>query len=262
MYPVDENPPRSSWQSPIATNAVSFTRFIKRRLAVTAQVLVALSFLSAGSADAAITVITKSNTTTGFADNITLSRSISFSETDFGPNTTISDVNISVSFAKSNNNSFVGENSAINFGRPYYNEINFVLTSPDNTSVTLISNAGANSFNSGSLNGFQGTLTFDQSATTAVNADRNNITSGTYLPADVPNDSLDAFNGGDAVGNWTLQISDDARFDGLSFYGYSVTITSVPEPQNLALWGALGIAAVTIVFHRPQRSNDCGVMVC
>jgi hypothetical protein len=64
----------------------------------------------------------------------------------------------------------------------------------------------------------------------------------------VPGDSLDAFDGLSAIGNWSLAISDDVGLDGLSFYRFSVTVetadVATPEPTSLALlgMGAVGMA--------------------
>ena len=206
--------------------------------------------LSAAGADAAM--VTRTNTLDGFADNSSFNRAITFTAADFaGGSSILTDLDVSVFFAKSNNNSFVPEGSAINSGTPFLNEIHLMLTAPDGTtSVTLISNdtTGTDqSFNTGDA-GFKGTITFDQSAATVVNADPDLLTPGTFRPASPPGQSLNMFTGLNAIGTWNLFIGDDVGADGLSFYEYSLTARTesvvdggaVPEPASMTLAGLLG----------------------
>lgn len=208
-------------------------------------ILLGCSELSAG-------FVTKSNTTTGFADASVLTRNITFSAADFADNYfTIGDLDVTISFAKSNNDSFAPQASPINPGFPYFSEIDFLLTSPSGTSVKLISNVGGSrSFRRGN-DGFQGTLVFDQSAALPVNFDVDNITAGTYRPAA---ESLDAFNGENVTGTWTLTIGDSVARDGLSFYSYSLSVYTLPEPDSIGLWGAFLMVSLLVLVHRQRRS--------
>jgi hypothetical protein len=198
-------------------------------------------------------VVTKTNSTDGFFDNTSGTRSVSFAAGDFGGDfTTVLDVNVSISFAKSNNNSFVPETGSFTPGISFLNELEFVLTSPAGTQFTLISNAGdtelvaADNFESfGAISaGFKGTVLFNQSALFDVDVLPNLLVPGTYRPDDDTANSLNIFNGESALGNWTLFLEDDGNFDGLSFYEYSVIITTaaapVPEPSSLLLCGMGG----------------------
>jgi len=203
--------------------------------------------------------VTRSNTTTGFADASVITRSIVFTASDFGGPVSLDDVNVTISFAKTNNNAFLPASRNVPSGTPYFNEIQFILTSPSGTQVRLISNGSSSqeSFLSGS-SGFKGTITFDQSAPTLVNANRRVLTSGTFRPANPPNQSLNSFNAQDPLGTWTLSIGDDVAQDGLSFYSYSLglTVHALPEPRSIGLWGSLALVILSIFGHRARRQSS------
>lgn len=109
---------------------------------------------------------------------------------------------------------------------------------------------GSRSFRRGS-DGFQGTLVFDQTAPDPVNVDVNVITAGTFRPAA---ESLDSFQGEDVTGSWTLSVGDSVGRDGLSFYSYSLSINTLPEPDNIGLWGIFAMASLLALYHRHRRS--------
>ena len=201
-----------------------------------------------------LVAVSQTNSTTGFFDSSSGTREVVFNAEDFSGTTGIvTDVDISISFAKSDNNSFVPQGGQLGTGTPFHNETEFALTSPTGTSFTLISNNGDTeivpadsfeSFNTGDSGGFQGTILFDQDAAAPVNADPNNLTSGTFRPDDNTSNSLDIFNGESALGTWSLFIEDDIGLDGLSFYEYTLTITTeaqaVPEPTSAVVIGFAG----------------------
>jgi len=219
--------------------------------------LVAMWFSTAGPILGAFA--TKSNSTTAFVDDAIITRSITFTAADFENRTIIGDLNLTIAFAKSNDQGFVPSSSAITPGTPYLDEIEFILSSPSGTSVRLVSNDGSwydpvqSSFNNGN-SGFQGEITFDQDASTHVNANRDQLVSGTYLPAnDLPGQTLDAFNGESVVGTWELSIEDDEGLDGISFYSYSLAVHTRPEPRSATLWGTLGLLTGSILLARRRR---------
>lgn len=188
-----------------------------------------------------------------------LTRSITFAPADFQNRPYIDDVDVTVAFAKSNDDFFVPQSSPITSGTPFFNEIEFTLSSPAGASVKLISNDGSffsstRSFNVGTSAGFQGTITFDQDAGTRVNANRDVINSGTFRSADPPAESLDAFRGESAVGTWTLSVGDDVGLDGLSFYSYSLAVNTLPEPGAIGLWGTLGLVSLLVLTRRKRRT--------
>lgn len=181
--------------------------------------------------------VSQTNSTTGFFNANSGTREVVFSAADFSGTTGIvTDVDISISFAKSDDNSFVPQGGQLGPSTPFHNETESALTSPTGTSFTLISNDGGTeivpadnfeSFNPGDFgSSFQGTIIFDQNAAAPVNADPNNLTSGTFRPDDNTSNSLDIFNGESVLGTWSLFIEDDNGADGLSFYEYTLTITT------------------------------------
>lgn len=208
----------------------------------------------ASDTDASITV-TKTNATGASVNGASVNQSVSFGAADFPAGAVISKATVQITFSKT---------SALAFLRPYFREVGFTLTSPDGTSINLIrgaANNGGGSFNQGKRGAnFSGTITFDQSAVDPVNTTRNQIQEGTFQP---DNGNLDNLIGEDAVGNWTLNISDADSSTVLNspvtVSSWSVSITTVPEPDSMALWSMTGIVAAMIIFHRPRRRLREGV---
>ena len=71
------------------------------------------------------------------------------------------------------------------------------------------------------------------------------MTSGSVLSGTYQADgSLSGFNGGDPNGTWTLYFSDTIAGGGnATLNGWSLDITAVPEPVNVAL-GMFGVVLV------------------
>jgi hypothetical protein len=212
------------------------------RFALAAAVLVA----SVPSAEAGL--ITLTNSTFGNFDASSGTRSVTVTglESGFGTGE-ILDVNVSVDFTKADGE---GVNPPASPGTPFYNEIVFRLTSPFATTVNLISAGSFNSGSSGTL--FNGVITFDQAAAQVVNVNPNQPSAGTFRPVG----NLNSFNGGTALGNWTLFIQDTVAADSLRFRSFTANITTadpIPEPATLTLT-ALGLAAAA-ARHRRRRSN-------
>lgn len=86
----------------------------------------------------------------------------------------------------------------------------------------------------GSGDGYANTL-FDDEAATPISAGGAPF-AGSFRPEQF----LSAFDGMDAFGTWTLQVSDTVGLDGGTLYGWSLNLTgtnNVPEPATLALLG-------------------------
>mgnify|MGYP003668086501 CR=1 FL=1 len=123
------------------------------------------------------------------------------------------------------------------------------LTGPDGfTTITLMDRPGAPSStfgNSGDLV-FGVPLIFDDAAATAAEAANGG---GTYAPDGL----LSTFIGSDLAGTWSLSISDNADADqgNLRSWSLNVDVTSVPEPEILALFG-FGLIGMGALRRRRQ----------
>ncbi|HEX2853884.1 MAG TPA: PEP-CTERM sorting domain-containing protein [Opitutaceae bacterium] len=183
------------------------------------------------------TVVT-TNSTFGNFDASSGTRQLLFTALEIGAGGLITDVNISINFAKAD-----GEGTTLGSGTPFFNETVFNLTYGSTTTELI----AAGSFNSGS-GPFSGTVTFDDAAANLVNVDPNLIQPGTFQPVG----SLSDFNGLNLTpGDWTLFIQDTVGADSLRFYSATLEVTydgvgAVPEPSTYGLMGAGLLAAVLL----------------
>jgi hypothetical protein len=163
---------------------------------------------------------------------------------DMAGGTAVNSVTIAIDFEK-----YDGETMGVNGGgTPFYNEISFILTNPQNVSTTLI---GSGVFNPSS-GGFRGIITFDDLASSFVNVDPDNPQAGTFKPSGpgLMGDLLST-NG---VGTWTLAIADTTGSDHLGYYSAGLSLNggtaAAPEPGALAL-SLLGVGGF---FLRRRKS--------
>ncbi len=184
-------------------------------------------------------------------------KTVTFDPSLFPAAPNILDIEVEISFSKL---------AASNLTQPKYNEISFSLSKAEVPAVNLISFGGAappydGSFTTGFTGdgGFDGIVTFRQSAATAVNTVPSQITAGTFQPAATnadgsarANASLAPFIGVSGSGTYTLNIGDSANTGdpGLVFRSFTVRITAVPEPASLA---CLGLLATAGAFVRRRR---------
>ena len=142
------------------------------------------------------------------------------------------------------------------FSHSYASDVSVLLQGPSSQSVLLMSRAGDTSAAS-SLG-----LTFDDSAPSSLPA-VGSLQSGTFkptqygsvtFPAPAPagpyQTMLSAFNGSNPNATWSLFVLDNIPGDvGLITGGWSLTITTVPEPSTWALLG-LGLPALLALRRR------------
>lgn len=198
------------------------------------------------------------NETAGVVDNSSTTRDLPFDAEFAAPGATVSSVTLSIFFAKHDGQVFLAPEDPLPTGNGYFSEIEFALTSPSGTTITLISNSGgvelipedaSSSFNSPDLS-YRGTINFDQPAAETVNIDRNEVPSGTFRPDDDLAGNLNSFIGEQPFGTWTLFIEDDVGADALSFYSASLDISVVPEPSAYALLAGLSGLALVVSRRR------------
>lgn len=162
---------------------------------------------------------------------------------------TITDLNVILEFSKCDDPGMPANGTAcIGNGNAYNNEILFSLTSPNGTTVDLIT---ANTYTSGSAGIGRITLTLDDAAFTAAGG--NALVGGSFRPTG----TLSSFNGMDMFGSWTLFVGDNAGGDPLTYFRSSLNITTaaaaaqIPEPGSLMLLG-LGLAGLLGARRRKQ----------
>jgi len=171
----------------------------------------------------------------------------------FSPNTVIPDGNLAgITFSETLSDYAAGATVSalavgLNISGGYDGNLFASLTAPNGTEVTLLTPSA----NSGS--GMNITLRDGYPAITGS----SDLSSGTYAAAG----TLANFNGSAANGLWTLFIADTVTGGGTStLNNWSLNITPVPEPVNVAL-GILGVLAVGTMVVRRFISRRAGRVV-
>lgn len=165
---------------------------------------------------------------------------------------TISDVRIAIDFSKCDDpNPGPAATGCTGGGFSFNREIEFRLTSPDATSVFLVT---PDTY-SGQTPGDRVLVLFDDDAATQVGGSL--LLDGVFSPVG----SLADFIGENADGVWTLRVLDDTGADPLQFYSFTLCINEqgecagvtqpprVPAPATLLLLG-LGLTSLGWIRRR------------
>jgi hypothetical protein len=157
----------------------------------------------------------------------------------------ITDLNLVVDFSKCDD-PFIGPagEKCLGRGNPFEDEFSLILVSPDGVQVNLVE--PWSTYN-GARHGIgRVSVMFDDQAPSVPGPA---ILGGTYRPAE----KLDAFNGKDMFGTWSLLFRDYGAGDPLEFFSTKLDITyatpepaQVPEPGTIAMIG-LGIIGIRVV---------------
>ncbi len=110
-----------------------------------------------------------------------------------------------------------------NITHTYNGDLDIFMIAPDATEVELSTDNG------GSGENYINTV-FDDSAATSISAGTSPFT-GTFKPEG----SLASFNGKNATGTWTLEVTDDAGGDTGTLNGWSITFTYPPQSCGTSL---------------------------
>ena len=149
-------------------------------------------------------------------------------------------------------------NVRLNISGGYNGDLYAYLTHGSGISILLnrTGRTGANSFGYGDA-GFN--ITLDDAAATDIHnyggnggaqltgtwqPDARNVNPATVLTTDARTAFLNAFNGLDANGGWTLFIADVSGGDVSTLVSWELDITAVPEPTTVALGFLGGVLAL------------------
>ena len=166
------------------------------------------------SATTGVTV-TRANTSDVIVDGSSRPLSIFYDASAFPANSVITDVNLIVTFEKTDNESSACFSTG---GGTYNNEINYHLRSPAGRIVSVIPTG---TYSGG---GYGGTVVvnLDDSASTVVGG--GTPINGTFKPRN----PLSAFNGTNPAGSWTVIVGDSAGADILCHYNAELSVTAAP----------------------------------
>lgn len=183
---------------------------------------------------------------------------LTFNSADFGSGCVVSDVNVSIRWAKTD-----GTCGAPGIGNSFHAETSFRLDGPTGNNEILIPPA----YYGGAATMSAVITTFNQGFGAPTIAG-GTPQSGTFSPAGGGN--LNDYNGTSAFGAWQLMAGDNGGGDPLCVDYYSITITTTPDntnptftsfPSNQTVNADPGNCGAVVTWPTPTATDQCGVSV-
>ncbi len=217
--------------------------------------LMVLSFQLYTSAQSVTKTFNASGTISvdGVGDYGTAVNTFTFNTSDFTSGCMVTDVNVSVTFAKTD-----GTCASPGTGNSFHAETSFRLDGPDGTQVIL----AQPSTWTGSATMTLQTVGFDQSAGTVAGG--ATPTSGTFRPN---GGDLNTFNGISGLGDWTFRAGDSSGGDELCITSVAITVITATDNMNptasctpyTVLLDNTGNATITAANVDGGSSDLCGI---
>lgn len=179
---------------------------------------------------------------------------VSFTQGDFPSGCRVTDVNVTIQWAKT-----AGSCTSPNNGFSFHGETSFRIDGP----VADVVLANPNTWSGGATTNAV-TTTFDQAAGSTPSG---TPASGTFLPN---NGNLNTYNNTSPFGSWNLAAGDNAAGDPLCVTSYSVQVTTAPDgtnptwvstPSNQTLNSDPGVCGAVASWTIPTADDLCGVTV-
>lgn len=182
---------------------------------------------------------------------------ITFSRSDFSSGCRVTDVNVSITWAKTD-----GTCTSPDIGLSYHEETSFRLDGPTGNQEILIPPG----YYDGDETMSAITTVFNQGSPQPTVAG-GTPQAGTFSPASSGGGNLNDFNNSSAFGTWNLRAGDDAAGDPLCVDQYSITITTAADntvpvlsgmPGSVSLPTATGTCGRTFSWTEPTATDNCG----
>ena len=152
--------------------------------------------------------------------------------------------------------SLTGVNVTLNVSGGYNGDLYAYLVAPNGTLVMLLNRVGTSATSTGnpiqdafgySTAGFNNTTLSDTGTGGNIHNVASPVSGISYTP---DGGSLASFNGSNPNGTWTLFFADESAGNTSTLNGWSLDITAVPEPVNVAMAifgiGFIGVGAVRV----------------
>lgn len=180
--------------------------------------------------------------------------SVSFAQGDFSQGCLISDVDVTINWAKT-----AGTCAAPTGGNSFHGETSFRVNGPTNNEILALQGTWSGNATTSSV-----ITTFSQQA---ANIPSGTPVTGIFRPN---NGNLNNYNGLTPYGNWSLSAGDNALNDPLCLVYYSVSVTTAPDNTNptftstqptIVAYTTSGNCYASVSWTTPTASDACGVTV-